>query len=123
MANNIVFFEIPGDDPEKLRKFYSTIFDWKIEELPATHYWHIETEKGLTGGIPKRSELPEPIREFARMNYISVDDVNNHCDLIEREGGRIIHPRTPVKGHGWYAVVKDPEGNLFGLWKKDPEAQ
>ena len=30
---SIVHFEIPADDVERARKFYSTLFDWKIEKM------------------------------------------------------------------------------------------
>ena len=33
--NPIVHFEIYADDPEKLGKFYSTLFDWSIEPCRA----------------------------------------------------------------------------------------
>ncbi len=30
MDHTVVHFEVPGDDVEKLRKFYSDLFGWKI---------------------------------------------------------------------------------------------
>ena len=30
---SIVHFEIPADDVERARKFYSTLFGWKIEKI------------------------------------------------------------------------------------------
>ena len=86
MANNVVFFEIPADDPERIKDFYSRIFDWQIDRKEDTGYLHITTQKGLTGGFPSKSELPHPISETGRMNYISVDDVDEHCRLIEKAG-------------------------------------
>jgi predicted enzyme related to lactoylglutathione lyase len=42
--HTIVHFEIPADDVEKLRKFYSDLFGWKIEKTPSPmEYWMIET--------------------------------------------------------------------------------
>ena len=32
----IVHFEIPADDIERSRKFYTDLFGWKIEKWPAT---------------------------------------------------------------------------------------
>ena len=29
----VVHFEIPADDVERARKFYSTLFGWKIEKI------------------------------------------------------------------------------------------
>jgi predicted enzyme related to lactoylglutathione lyase len=32
----IVHFEIPSDDIERTKKFYTDLFDWKIEKWPGT---------------------------------------------------------------------------------------
>ena len=34
MDHTIVHFEIPADNVEKLQKFYSELFGWKIEKMP-----------------------------------------------------------------------------------------
>lgn len=45
----IVHFEIPADDVERARKFYSTLFGWKIEkaevkvDADTMDYWMIST--------------------------------------------------------------------------------
>jgi predicted enzyme related to lactoylglutathione lyase len=31
-------------------------------------------------------------------------------------------PKTPVKGMGWFAYLKDPEGNVFAIWESDEQA-
>ena len=42
--HTIVHFEIPADDVERLRRFYSNLFGWKIEKTPGpVDYWMIET--------------------------------------------------------------------------------
>jgi len=40
----VVHFEIPADDVERAKKFYSTLFGWKIEKPPGEmDYWMIST--------------------------------------------------------------------------------
>ena len=42
--HTIIHFEIPADDVEKLRKFYSKLFGWKIEKTPGPmDYYMIQT--------------------------------------------------------------------------------
>lgn len=51
----IVHFEIPADDVERARKFYSTLFGWKIEKIEVRKdgetmdYWMISTTSSLEG--------------------------------------------------------------------------
>ena len=33
--NSVVHFEIYADDPDALAKFYTSLFDWKVEPVPA----------------------------------------------------------------------------------------
>lgn len=56
----IVHFEIPADDVDRARKFYSTLFGWKIEKFEGSmEYWMISqtgdsSDKSLAGGLMKR---------------------------------------------------------------------
>jgi uncharacterized protein len=39
-------------------------------------------------------------------------------DAVER----VLRPKTPVPKSGWYAVVEDPQRNIFALFQPDPMA-
>jgi predicted enzyme related to lactoylglutathione lyase len=121
MDHTIVHFEIPADDVEKLRKFYSELFGWKIEKMPGpVEYWGIATvpvnEKGMperpgvNGGMMKRQNP-----EHKPVNYIAVESVDEYVKRIEALGGRVIVPRMEVPGIGWWALALDPEGNQFAI--------
>src|SRR5262245_38601823 len=75
-ARSIVWFEIPADDVERARKFYSGLFGWKIERLPGAateEYWHIDTGGGddtPDGGMMRRKFPEQPI-----INYVNVESV------------------------------------------------
>jgi predicted enzyme related to lactoylglutathione lyase len=121
MDHTIVHFEIPADDVEKLRKFYSELFGWKIEKMPGpVEYWGIATvpvnEKGMpmrpgvNGGMMK-TQNPE----HKPVNYIAVESVDEYVKKIEALGGRVIVPKMEVPGIGWWASALDPEGNQFAI--------
>jgi predicted enzyme related to lactoylglutathione lyase len=63
---SIVHFEIPADDVERARKFYSTLFGWKIEKIEVRKdgetmdYWMISTtasSEGKGGGSHEEKNL------------------------------------------------------------------
>jgi predicted enzyme related to lactoylglutathione lyase len=121
MDHTIVHFEIPADDVEKLRKFYSGLFGWKIERTPGpVEYWGIATvpvnEKGMpqrpgvNGGMMKRQNP-----EHKPVNYIAVESVDEYVKKIKALGGRVIAPKMEVPGIGWWALALDPEGNQFAI--------
>jgi len=117
----IVHFEIPADDVEKLRKFYSKLFGWKIEKFPGPmEYWMIHTvpvdkegmpiRPGVNGGMMKRQQP-----EHKPVNYIAVESVDEYTKKIKALGGKVLVPKMEVPGIGWWALALDPEGNQFAI--------
>ena len=44
--STVVHFEIPSDNLERTKKFYTELFGWKIEKMPVTgqrEYWTFYT--------------------------------------------------------------------------------
>jgi len=114
--HTIVHFEIPAENVEKMRKFYSRLFGWKIERVAGPiEYYLIETApegKGVGGGMTKKEDLSQQ-----PMNYYLVESVDEYSRKVEELGGEIIMPKQTVPGMGHFAVAIDPERNIFGLWE------
>ena len=130
----IVHFEIPADDVERSRKFYTDLFGWKIEKWPGMdggssgssnmEYWTITTtdEKGnkalIGGGMTKRQKPHEQIT-----NFIDVKSVDEYSSKIEKLGGKVVVPKMAVPGMGYFAVCHDTENNSFGIWESNESAK
>jgi uncharacterized protein len=124
----IVHFEIPADDLERSKKFYSDLFGWKIEKWSGSNslgmdYWTINTtdEKGnkaLAGGMRKRQGPQQPI-----INYIDVKSVDEYSLKVQQLGGKVHVPKMSVPGMGYLAVCIDTENNAFGIWETDENAK
>ena len=119
--NTIVHFDIPADDPEKLKTFYSKLFNWKIYKFPGpAEYYMIETvpvdkngapvRPGVNGGMHKKDNS-----EQKQVNYILVDNIDESTQKIKQLGGTITQPKQQVPGVGWIAQAVDPEGNHFAV--------
>ena len=113
-------FEIPADDIEKLRKFYSSLFGWEIESTPFADYFSVmtipvdekgmPTAQGVNGGMMKRQNP-----QHKPINYIGVESIDEYATKVTSLGGQIIVPKTEIPGVGWWALALDPEGNQFGI--------
>ncbi|MHC4136136.1 MAG: VOC family protein [Planctomycetota bacterium] len=106
--------EIAAQDVDRAKKFYGECFGWKFQDMPEMAY-HLYTtgEGGLGGGLMKA----EPGFPNHMVNYICVDDLDAATHRVENNGGKVVKPRTEVPQAGWFTLVNDPEGNLFGLWE------
>lgn len=118
----VVHFEIPADDVERAKKFYSRLFGWKIsrwEGLESVNeYWLIDTGGGISGGIIKRQAPGHPF-----MNYVGVESIDDMLKKVEEAGGRIVLPKQVVPGVGAFAAFMDTENNIIGLHQMDKDSR
>ncbi len=119
MPHNLCFFEIPADDPEKLQQFYGELFQWTFEKGSTQfRYYRVNTgEDSLKGGITARQDPQHTL-----INYVKVDSVEDSLAKAQKLGASLVLGKSAVPGIGWYAVVKDPQGNRVGLWQDDTGA-
>ena len=121
-AANIIWFEIPADNPERAQKFYSGMFGWKIEPFPGmTDYWHIDTggpDASPDGGMITRKHTTQPIT-----NYVNVPSVTRAMAKVEKLGGTICKGKTAVPQMGYFAICRDTENNEFALWEINEKAK
>jgi uncharacterized protein len=118
----VTHFEIYGSEPVKLADFYRGLFGWEVEQAPGIDYWRIQTggtdAGGFGGGLAYR---PIPgLRSW--VNYINVESLDESLAQVQRLGGTVVRPKMAVPKIAWYAVVADPEGNVFAVWQADPTA-
>lgn len=56
------------------------------------------------------------------VNYIGVASVDEFVRRAERLGAKVVVPKMPVPEMGWFAQLKDTEGNVFAIWQTDAAA-
>jgi predicted enzyme related to lactoylglutathione lyase len=127
MTSKVTHFEIPVDNMDRAKKFYSEVFDWKIMEVPGEKSGEEYTmvigaktdkegktvEKGaINGGMFEREKpLVHPIIT------IDVEDIDAALDKVKKRGGKITMKKTVMEEWGAYAYFEDSEGNVMGLWE------
>ena len=124
--DKVVHFEIPVDDSGRAKEFYSTVFEWDVQDSDmgggsvytlagtvATDEKMQPKETGaINGGLMDRtSELSVPVIT------IGVDSIDDSLKKVEAGGGSTITPRTPIPGMGAFGYFRDTEGNVMGLWE------
>jgi uncharacterized protein len=121
----VVHFEIPADEQARAKKFYTSVFEWDMQDMPyqddvytfaitsPVDENYMYKEKGaINGGMFKRSpELQNPVIT------IGVPSIDEYAEKIEAAGGKLIVPKGEVPDMGYYAYFKDTEGNVLGLWE------
>ncbi|MFO0581873.1 MAG: VOC family protein [Anaeromyxobacter sp.] len=118
-----VHFEIHAADPARAIRFYEALFGWAFQAYGGSDvaYWLVRTGEGpgIDGGLLQRmGPAPEPRAAVnAFVCTVGVDDLDAALAKAEQLGARQVVPRTAIGDIGWSAYVKDPEGNLLGMFQ------
>jgi uncharacterized protein len=56
-------------------------------------------------------------------NYVDVKSVDEYPSKIERLGGKIMVPKTPMPEACYFIACLDTEGNNFGIFEVDTNAK
>jgi len=118
MGQPVVHFEVMGDG-DKLRSFYSDLFDWKINADNPMNYGIVDREGnvnadgiGIGGGIGGSPEHPSHVTF-----YVEVPDVEAALAKAEGLGGtRTMGPENVSEGVE-IGLFTDPDGLLVGVIK------
>lgn len=118
-----VHFDVPADDPARARNFYGKVFGWKFDKWEGPmEYWMAKTgdekQPGINGGLCQR--MPG---QMGITNTIDVPSVDEFSKKIQSEGGKVIAPKMPIPGVGYFAQCQDTEGNVFGIIQMDTNAK
>ncbi len=105
-ARPVVHWEIEARDPDRLRGFYTALFNWDIGDGPI-----MQIAPGVGG--------PEPgpaghIRGSDRTGvnlYVQVRDLRASLDQAGELGGTVVAEPFDIPGGPTIAGITDPEGN------------
>src|SRR5437773_371124 len=94
MPNPVTWFEILGNDPIKLQKFYKDVFGWNLGEPVAEmgNYSMLDNEgHGIGGGIGGAMDGQNRVSI-----YIEVNDLQEYLDKATQAGATVLMPVTVV---------------------------
>ncbi len=122
MGQPVVHFEVIGKDGERLREYYSSLFDWKIDASNPMNYGIVKREDnptpdggfGIGGGVAGYDEV-----EGGVTFYVAVPDVEEALAKAESLGGTRVMGPEKIGDMVELGQFKDPEGHLIGVVKED----
>lgn len=115
---DITHIDIPVDDMDAAKAFYSTLFGWQIAAPPGFEdypMWRAPNQISGGGLAPRSPEFTQP------RSYVEVDSIDAALASVGGLGGAVLMPKTPISDTSWFAVVRDPAGNSIGLYEGSTE--
>jgi hypothetical protein len=115
MADQLIsHIEIPSSDLVQTKDFFNKVFGWEFKPF-GNGYMLFNNHKGIMVGI----------RQVHKVNsgdttvfHINVTDIDSTLNIIKSNGGSIFKEKSIIPAMGWYALFKDPQGNIIGLYQK-----
>lgn len=123
MAQSFVWYELMTSDQPAAVRFYTDVVGWTAEKMPMSEIDYTALKVGdrpVAGvmAIPPDAQTMPP----AWLGYIGVDDVDAAARAVAEAGGAIHRPPADIPSVGRFAVVADPQGAMFMLFKGDGPA-
>ena len=122
--NPVIHFEMPFEDGERLAKFYTNAFGWKMQTMGSEMGNYViaattETdEKGMvkTPGTINGGFFPKnPGGPAIPSVVIAVTDIKAAMKSISDAGGKVLGEPMPIPGVGEYVSFTDTEGNRVSI--------
>lgn len=111
------FLEIPAVDVHKSAEFYEKVFGWNIRHRESARPSFDDATGNVSGTWVSGREASA---HAGLLPYIWVDDIRASASRVVQHGGEILeapHPDSPG-GTPWIAQVRDPAGNVLGLYQE-----
>jgi predicted enzyme related to lactoylglutathione lyase len=123
--DRVVHFEIPAENLERAKKFYSENFGWKLNQLGSEMGNYVLVHTGPTDeqGMPQDRAfingglMPRDPSASSPVLVIAVADADQTVEKVKQSGGRLVGEILDIPNVGRYARVQDTEGNVIGVIK------
>lgn len=120
---SFVWYEYMAMDPQAAAKFYANVVGWRTSDASMVDfpYTLLAAGEDMVGGV---LPMPEPARQMGArpgwLGYIGVPDVDAYAAKLAASGGAVHRAPSDIAGVGRFAVVADPHGAGFVLFKGVP---
>ena len=122
LKSTISWFEIPVTDMARARKFYETLFEVTLQEMPlgdglTMAFFPVE-ENAVGGALCKQAQYYKPSEEGVTIYFTADPDIETLLERVSKAGGKMLMPKkmiSPESGH--MAMFSDSEGNRIALYE------
>jgi uncharacterized protein len=121
-----VWYDLMTSDIKAAESFYRSVIGWDAKDsgMADRSYTLLSVGPATVGGLM-------PIPEAARAQgagpvwtgYIGVDDVDAYAARVKAAGGAVHRAPEDIPGVGRFAVVADPHGATFNLFKGNSDQE
>jgi predicted enzyme related to lactoylglutathione lyase/MFS family permease len=117
MHGQFIWYELTTPDVNAAQKFYPRFTGWGTQKFDNDYTMWTNGGTPIGGIFRLNDEMRAKGVPPNWMPYVETNDVDESARLATSLGGTVIVPAADIPGTGRYAVVQDPQGAVFGLYK------
>jgi hypothetical protein len=124
MHGKFVWYELMTTDTKAAEAFYKDVVGWSVRDagMPGMDYTLFSAGEHQVAGL---MTMPEGALEMkvppAWLGYVGVDDVDAAAEKLRAGGGTVHRAPEDIPNIGRFAIVTDPHGAAFALFKGQGE--
>ena len=122
--NKFIWYDLMTPDLATATQFYESVVGWNIADsgMPGMNYSILSAGDTMVGGMmqnaPDQKDMNPPWQ-----GHIYSLDVDRDCERVTEKGGHVHRAPADIPGIGRFAVVSDPGGASFILFKPNSTEQ
>ncbi|HEY0146087.1 MAG TPA: VOC family protein [Methylovirgula sp.] len=120
MASKFVWYELMTSKAFAAETFYHDVVGWSARDAGMTNFKYTLLSVGETpvaGLVQCPPDVPPGQSKPRWLGYIGVEDVDAKVASAEKLGAKVLHAPTDIPDVGRFAVLSDPQGACFALFK------
>ena len=125
-SENVVFVwdELGTTDADGAQRFYEEVFGWTTKDMGEDFGgYRIFDRPGGTGqGVAGLMQNQDATIPAAWTPYVGVEDTDACCAKAKELGASAVVEPMDVPTVGRFAILKDPQGAVFGIIKGEPQS-
>lgn len=120
--NPFTWVEIYVEDINRAQKFYETVLNIQMTELPLTEemgdiqmisFPWAEDGKNISGALVKMENMSPGTG--GTLVYFACENCLEEENRVENAGGKILNTKMSIGDYGFCSIILDSEGNTIGL--------
>jgi uncharacterized protein len=111
----VSYLRIPAHDLAQSADFYCAVFGWQLRGQPDAPSFSDGTGHVIGHW---RTDLPAA-GQAGVLPYIYVTSLDDTLRAAAEHGAELTAPPYP-EGNLWIATIRDPAGNIIGIWQAGP---
>jgi uncharacterized protein len=120
--NPFTWVEIYVEDMDRAQKFYETVLNIRMAELPLQDgmselkmmsFPGVDNEPNISGALVKEKSMSPG--NGGTLVYFACDDCAVEESRVEKAGGKVLRTKMSLGEYGFCSIVLDTEGNTVGL--------